>query len=278
VLKYERGDYTSTMGALHRYLVGELMVHSMDACREIASMPESSAPSSDIFVTRMRQFGAAVAARCVPGSSAGAVASYQRLRTYFQTRLAGRYPFVDTATATRSEAVISDVRDFLRQYDVFAVAGEPALRSDPTLAYTARAATTFLEQFEAVRPVLSALDAAARRDAVFTYGITVAAGALLDSLNTASVDVRIGDRQVALDHTAQSFVWKSGDAITAVLTPLDPSLARTLASYAGPWAALRFLRHPSGMDVKLFHPETNMPLTLPLFPVSAPDIVVLRNR
>lgn len=278
VLKYERGDYTSTMGALHRYLAGELMVHSVEACRDIASMPESSAPSPDIFVTRMRQFGAAVAARCVPGASAAAVASYQRLRTYFQTRLAGRYPFVDTASTTRVEAVVSDVRDFLRQYDVFAVAGEPALRSDPTLAHTARAAVTFLEQFEGVRPLLSALDAAARHDPVFTYGMTVAAGALLDSLNTASVDVRIGDRQVALDHTAQSFVWASGDAVSAVLTPFDPSQARTLASFAGPWAALRFLQRPDGMDIKLFHPETNLPLTLPVFPVSAPEIVILRNR
>jgi type VI secretion system protein ImpL len=278
VLKYERGDYTSTMGALHRYLAGELMVHSMEACREIATMPESSVPSSDIFVTRLRQFAAAVAARCVPGSSAAAITNYQRLRAYFQTRLAGRYPFADTASATRVEAVVSDVRDFLRQYDVFAVAGEPALRSDPTLAHTARAAVAFLEQFAAVRPVLSALDAAARRDPVFTYGVTVAAGTLLDSLNTASVDVGVGERQAALDHTAQSFVWTSGDAVTAVLTPFDPSQARTLASFAGPWAALRFVQRPEGMDVRLFHPETNLPLTLPMFPVSAPEIVVLRSR
>ena len=278
VLKYERGDYTSTMGALHRYLAGELMVHSLDDCRDIASMPESSVPSSDIFVTRMRQFAVAVAARCVPGASASAVASYQRLRSYFQTRLAGRYPFVDTASTTRVEAVVSDVRDFVRQYDVFAVAGEPALRSDPTLAHTARASVTFLEQLEAVRPLLSALDAAARRDPVFTYGMTVAAGALLDSLNTASVDVRVGDRQVALDHTAESFVWTSGEAISAVLTPFDPVQARTLASYAGPWAALRFLQRPAGMDIKLFHPETNLALPVPVFPVTAPEIVMLRTR
>lgn len=278
VLKYERGDYTSTMGALHRYLAGELMVYSLEACRQMASLPESSAPSSDIFVTRMRQFAVAVAARCVPGSSTAAVASYQRLRTYFQTRLAGRYPFADTASATRVEAVVSDVRDFVRQYDAFAVGGEPALRSDPALAHTAREAMTFLEQFRAVRPVLSALDAAERRDPAFRYGMTVAAGSLLDSLNTASVDVSIGNRQFALDHTAQKAVWTSGDAVSAVLTPFDPAQARTLASFAGPWAALHFLHRPGGMDVKLFHPETNLQLTLPVFPVSAPEIVILRNR
>ena len=279
VVKYVRGDYTSSMGTLHRYLAGELMtVNSLAVCRQVASMPESSIPSADLFVTRLRQFTAAVAARCVPGASAPAVASYQRLRTYFQTRVAGRYPFVDTASTTRVDAVVSDVRDFLRQYDVFAVAGEPALRSDPTLAHTARAAMAFLDQFAAVRPVVSVLDAATRRDPGFAYGMTVAAGALLDSLNTASVDVRIGERQAALDHTAQSFVWTSGDAVGAVLTPFDPSRARTLASFEGPWAALRLVQRPAGMDIRLFHPETNLPLTLPVFPVAAPEIVILRSR
>jgi hypothetical protein len=278
VLKYERGDYTSTMGALHRYLAGELMVHSIDACRDIASMPESSLPSSDIFVTRMRQFAASVAARCVAGSSAAAVASYQRLRTYFQTRVAGRYPFVDSTSTGRSEAVVSDVRDFLRQYDVFAVAGEPALRSDPTLSTTARAALTFLDQFAAVRPALSALDAAERRDATYGYGLAVSAGALLDSLNDAALDMRIGERQASLDNTVQSFAWMSGDAISVDLSPFDGTPTRLLASYAGPWAAVRLAQRPAGLGITLFHPETNLPVVLPSFPVAAPEIVVLRAR
>lgn len=278
VLKYERGDYTSSMASLHRYLAGELMVNSVDACRAIASFPENTAPSPDIFVTRLRQFTAAVAARCAPGASSAAVASYQRLRATFQARLAGRYPFADTLATARTDAVVSDVRDFVRQFDVFAVTGEPALRSDPNLTHTARAAIAFLDRFAAVRPVLSALDAAARGDGSLRYGLTVGAGQLLDSLSTGSVEVSIGSRNVALDHTAQGFSWTSGDDVMVTLTPFDPSQARTLAAFDGPWAAYRFVQRAAGLDVKLFHPETNMELALPVFPMTAPDVVVLRAR
>ena len=277
VIKYERGDYTSTMSALHRYLAGDLMVNSLEACRAIASMPEHSAPSPDIFVTRLRQFAAAVSSRCVPGASSAAVASYQRLRAYFQTRLAGRYPFVDTMSTAQTEAVVSDVRAFIRQYDAFAVTGEPALRSDPGLTHTARAALAFLDQFGAARTVFSGLDAAAAGDQL-RYGLTVAAGRLLDSLNTATIEVAIGSRQAALDNTALGFMWASGDKVRATLTPFDPSQARTLAAFDGPWAAFRLAQRASGMEVRLFHPETNMEVALPVFPVTAPDVVVLRPR
>jgi hypothetical protein len=278
VLKYERGDYTSTMGALHRYLAGELMVNSLEECRVMAAVPESAAPSPDLFVMRLRQFTAAVAARCVPAASSGAVVSYQRLRSYFQTRLAGRYPFADTASTARTEAVVSDVRDFVRLYDNFMVTGEPALRSDPNLTHTARAALAFLDQVAAARPVLSALDAAARRDGALSYGLTVGAGRLLDSLNLYTVEVGVGSRRVALDHTAHGFMWKSGEDVTVTLTPFDPSQARTLAAFDGPWSAFRFVQRSAGLEVKLFHPETNMEVPLPAFPITAPEIVVLRSR
>ena len=269
VLKYERGDLTSTMGALHRYLAGDLMVSSMATCQAMARMPESTGPSPDFFVTRMRQHAAAVVSRCVPGGSAWAVASYHRLRATFEARLAGRYPFADTTTAARVDAVPADVGAFLRQYESFVAAADAALRSDPAVASGARNALAFIDDLKPVRALLAPVAGTGDRP---TYGIAIAAPGLADTVNGA-LQVRVGARDMSIEESAQAARWSPGDSVAVTLAPFDTSSARPLLAAGGWWAALRAAQRPSGLSVRLYHPETKVETPLPAFPWSAPEIL-----
>jgi type VI secretion system protein ImpL len=276
VLKYERGDLTSTMGALHRFLVSDLMVHDLPRCRALAERSDDGGSSTDFFVMRRSQFQAALRSRCIPGRSADAVAEYHRMRAYFQARLAGRYPFANPATPARVDAVTSDVRDFLRQYDQFARAGDIALRSDPRLAQTGRAAMTFLDQFAPVRAFLGPVVGSGSERP--TYGLTVAARGLVDTLPLALLEVRVGARQIGLEEAPQPIMWRSGDSVNVVITPFDTATARSILAAGGPWAAFRFAQQSGSVDARLYHPQTRTELPLPVFPVTAPEVLILRQR
>lgn len=273
VLKYERGDLTSTMGALHRYVTGDLMVSSVAACRGVARMPESTGPSPDFFVTRMRQHAAAVVSRCLPGGSAWAVASYERLRSTFQARVAGRYPFADTAAAARVDAVPADVGAFLRQYETFMAAADVALRSDPALASSASAALAFVEGLAAVHALLAPVAADAIQPA---YGLAIAAPGIADTLN-GTLEVRVGARDMSVEESAQAVRWTPGDSVLVILAPFDTTSARPLLAAGGWWGALRAAQRPSGLSVRLYHPETKVETPLPAFPWSAPEILPRRR-
>jgi len=277
VSKYERGDLGSTLGTLHRYL-RDLQVSDLARCRLVATQPDTVRASTDVFITRRRQFRAALVSRCAPGGSAEAIGAYQRLRLYFQTRLAGRYPFADTSALARVDAVASDVRDFVRQYDAFAVTGEIALRSDPRLTQTGRAALGFLDQFAAARAFLAPLVDYTEQSAVPRYTLLVSAAPQPDSLVLAQIELRVGAGVVNVAEEPQPITWRVGDSVSVIVTPFDTSMAPTLLPTGGTWAALRLAQRPGNVALSLFHPETRMELPLPFFPPTAPDILILRPR
>src|SRR5207249_1122374 len=117
---------------------------------------DTTKPSAELFVLRRRQFRAALVSRCVAGGSREAVAAYTKLRSLFTSRLAGRFPFVDSVQVARAGDVdVNSLREFFKQYDAFAAVDDAALRSDPTLTQTARGATSFLDQVAQVRSFMA---------------------------------------------------------------------------------------------------------------------------
>ncbi len=278
VAKYERGDLSSTMGALHRYLLGDLSVSDLERCRQTATRPDTLRASSDVFVTRNIQFRAALVSRCARGSAA-AVASYQRLRTVFQERVAGRYPFIDTSSSAPIEADQAAVREFARLYDAFATTGVVSLRSDPALAQTGRAALQFLDQMARVRPLLEPYAGAGARRGVPEYLVGLRLDVPSDSAPMEEIEVQIGSRRVALVESAQELPWRYGDSVRVVSAPFDSARATDLFAAGGGWSVLRLAqRPPPSVTVKLYHPDSGLELPPPYFPITAPDIFVPKPR
>lgn len=279
--KEARGDASSTLGMLMYYVRETMSMRDLASCTAKASEPDSTRPSSDVFVVKRRQFRAAMVSRCGTGGASDALANYQRLRALFQSRLAGRYPFADSTHAARAgaEAEPAAVRAFFRQFDAFRVVDDIALRSHPTLSQTARSAIAFIDQLAAVRAFVAPFVDSGSVRAVPAYSLTAAATITPDTLPNYLLDLDIGGRLATVDESALEHSWRAGEPVKVVLSPLDTSSARTLYSAGGSWAAIRLLQAaPKGMTVRVYDPDTKLELSLPVFPAVAPEILVPRFR
>jgi hypothetical protein len=270
VAKYERGDPTSTLGGLYRYLREDMPMRDLESCKARAQL-DTAQTSTDIFMARRRQFRIAIASRC-GGAGANAIARYQPLRTAFVRTLAGRYPFVDSVPASRDpragQADPVAIRAFLRAYDAFALTGEVALRADPRLSGPARNALSFLDQIAQVRAFLSPLLTESVRP-MPRYSIVAARAD-----TSVDAELNVGGRGFVLDEIGREERWQFGDSITIVRD--DSTATNTVFAAAGGWSVLQLAqRAKADVTLRFYHPDTKIELPFPsVFPATAPELVV----
>jgi type VI secretion system protein ImpL len=255
VARFERGDYTGSIGLLQRFFRETMSMSDVASCAAVAAAPDTTKPSTDLFIARRRQFHAAMVGRCM-GGPADVLPAYNRLRLLFASRLAGRFPFVDSLQSPRAtDADPASVRDFLKQYDAFAATNEVALRSNPTLLQTAKAATLFLDQVAQLRAFMAPYVETDKGPASF------------------SLLIKAGDEE-------REQPWRYGDSVH-VATAVD-SLGNGRPVYVrGGWAPLRYAigTRDSTATIRFFHPDTKIELALPsTFPSVAPEILIPRPR
>jgi hypothetical protein len=261
--KYDKGDITTSVTGLRRFLAADMSARDAQSCIRAAAAPDSTKASPDPFVKRRRLFHAALVGRCGNGG-AEAAAAYQKLRTVFTTRVAGRYPFVDSTQAQAPDVDPVALRDFLLQYDAFMAANVVALRTDAALLVPAREADAFLTAMVPVRAFLSPLvDAADRKPPEFVV-ITTAADSATHSALT------IGATTAPIDMQTHQYAWRFGDAIRMVQR--DSTRTHQVFSSARGWSILAL---PGQASVRIFHPTTRVELTPPGgYPAVAPDMAV----
>lgn len=247
--KWERGDATSTLNILHRFIKQEMNVTDPDRCAQVIASRDTVSGSDDVFMRRRRQFRAAMAARC-GNAGVDAANAYEKLRSTFTSRLAGRYPFVDSArAAVASEADPAAVRQFLEQFDEFVDAGHVyALRADARLAGPATAASAFIAQMRAVRAFLSPLADNPQRAPEYT--LTIGEG-----------DLQRLER------------WIYGQPVVLETTQEDSLGLLAELTVAGGWSAIKATGAGANYErVRVFHPATGRELLPPVFPAIAPGI------
>jgi type VI secretion system protein ImpL len=270
--KQQRSDPGSSLAQLYR-LVNGLSMFELERCTEAAAVVDSSPVNNDPFLIRRRQFQAALISRCGTGGAAEVLASYNRLRTTFTQRLAGRYPFADSTYTVGAEADPAAVREFFKQLDDFMVVSDVALRSHPTLSQTARPAITWVDAIRQVRPFVMPFAAEGAPRSVPAYTLLVSRGSVEDTVPLALLELQLGQRLNTVEETPTEHFWRAGDSVKVVLTPFDTARARVLYASAGTWGILRLARSGiAGLQVRFFDPETKVELTLPTFPATAPDL------
>jgi hypothetical protein len=270
VSKWERGDPTASLGALHRYVREDLLIREIETCRAMVRR-DTVAAQADVFAVRRRQFKTALGARC---GNAGmeAAARYERLRALFTRHLAGRYPFVDRLAGARPRVPAADpagIRAFFQAYDDFVIVGDVALRSDPRLAGPAGAAFVFLDQVAAARaflaPMLEPRDRTPPRYSVLVSPIDT----------VADVELYVADRVLPLDEGEREERWQFGDTVRVVRSDLSGS--ETVFSAGGGWSLLQLLQAGGEhVEVRVFHPDTKIEIQPPVFPTAAPAITLPR--
>jgi type VI secretion system protein ImpL len=250
VQRYERGDVTSTLGVLLKFIRDDMSVSDVADCRARVPGADTAGAGADFFVWRRVQFRAAMAARCGSAGSEAANA-YGRLRASFTNGLAGRFPFVDSTRSVASrDAEPAVLRSFLRQYDAFIAAGQDvALRADPRQAGPARAAMAFLDQVAQVRAFLAPMMDSPRALPRYT--------------------LLFGEGEFAHDEP-----WLYGGPIRVEAVDVEDAAHETGLTVSGAWAPLRFAvrENASYERIRFFDPETGEELKVPAFPVSAPEI------
>jgi hypothetical protein len=213
---------------------------------------------------RRTQFRAALLGRCHPGGSGDALSAYQRLRTLFASKLAGKYPFVDTSKAASApDADPAAVREFYQAYDQFAKSGEVMLRADPRVGPGGRPAFVFLDQVADARQFMTPFidSAATRRSPEYAFVIEP-----LGAGETA--ELRTGSRVVLLNDSTQRGIWGFGeDVVVSAGDTTKPSFRST-----GWWGIVELGALQRKVRVRYYHPDTKVRLKLPVFPTVAPDI------
>jgi hypothetical protein len=261
IQKYERGDATGTPWLLRRFLSTDMSVREVPLCVAAAAQLDTVKAPVDPFVMRRRQFRAVMVARCGPGGGEAA-RSYERLRTTFNTRIAGRYPFVDSSQTQAPDVEPAALREFLTQYDAFMTTGEVSLRADPSLAAMTPAALSFLAAVKPVRSFLAPLvDESERRPPSYLVLVPPA-----DSVTGR--ELTVGSATVPLDDMEHNLMWRFGDAVR--VSERDSTGVRPVVTSTAGWSVFTLSRQGG---VRFFHPALRSELIAPaVFPSQAPEI------
>jgi type VI secretion system protein ImpL len=260
--KYDRGDLTASVFTMRRFLGADLNVRSMDACGNAASQADTTKPSPDPFIKRRRLFRAALVGRCGSGG-ADAVAAYGRLQSQFMTRLAGRYPFVDSTQALAPDVDPVLLKEFFAQYDAFMAYGNMALRSEPSIAPATRDARAFLDAMAPIRAFFAPLMDVADKKPV-EYDVLVASDTATDR------QLAVSGKEVPVDSVPHAVAWRYGDRFS-VMRRDSTGRARLVYASNSSWSLLQM---PKQASVRFFHPDSRVELTPPaIYPTAAPDIV-----
>jgi hypothetical protein len=256
---------TTSIGNLNEYLRVTLGPIDQPGCMAAAQRPDVPRTANDWFMMRRGQFRAALLGRCHPAGASDAVDAYRRLRALFVTKLAGRYPFVDTSKAASArDADPAAVREFYQLYDQFAKSNDIMLRSDQRVALGGRQAFAFLDQVAAARQFFAAFidSAAGRKSPEYAFVIEpLAAG--------ETAELRTGTRVTLLTDSTRAGVWSFGEPVS--VAPSGDAAKATFKS-TGWWGLVELGQLQRAIRVRYFHPDTKVRLSLPVFPTTAPEI------
>ena len=257
---------TTSIGNLNQYLRVTLGPIDQPGCQAAALRPDGPRTANDWFMMRRGQFRAALLGRCHPGGSGDAVDAYQRLRATFTSRLAGKYPFVDTSkAATAPDADPAAVREFYQQYDQFAKGHDVMMRSDPRIAPGGRAAFAFLDQVAAARQFFAAFidSGLVRKSPEYSFVIEPLGAGETAELHT-------GTRVTLLNDSTQAGVWGFGEPVS--VTAAGGDTAKATFKSTGWWGLVELGQLQRTIRIRYYHPDTKVRLALPVFPTVAPEL------
>ena len=265
---YAGGDVKSTRFTFEQFIVTTMSVMDVGSCQRVAAGGDTVRAAPDFFIRRRTAFRASMLGRCSLKAGNDAADAYNRVRAVFTSRLARRFPFVDSAAAASApDADPAAVREFYALYDSFARFNEQALRSDPRFRPGAANVFAFLDQVAQARPFFAPFvdSAAARRAPEYAFSVEpIQKGA------PGEYRLQTGRRSLLLNDSLQSGLWNSGEPVRIVSTAgAQPA---TTYSATGSWGLVELAVVQSDTRVRLYHPDTMMELKLPTLPKSAPAL------
>ena len=170
---YTTGKPGNSVELLETYIAGELPGTAVPGCAvdgdgavrvAVAGSGATTAHRQDFFLDRRRLLRRSLHQRCLVLTRHQVLPAWYRIADFFDDRLAGRFPFVDSLSgALETAADPEDVREVFRRYDRLAPELLALAETDPAFGGDGEAVHGFLRQMGRVRAFFAPFLEASRR-------------------------------------------------------------------------------------------------------------------
>ncbi len=250
---FDQQDQSSSVLQLETWISGPLNAATIDDCGSLglSNMP---AQPGGFFLSRLADLSRAAQSRCDVLAMQRIDKNYGDLANYFNSRLAGSYPF---ATNQNRQAAIPAIFQFLDRFDAFMNAGngDPARWTDQSPA--AQAALKFLTQMDAVDAFFRESRVSIGRQPSIAMSVTASFRVNRSKERAADEvamwSIKIGDTTLTQYDPEKAITWTPGQPISVgfrwaidaptrprVRTGSPPNLStdngEARYSYTGPWS------------------------------------------
>jgi len=269
---YEKKAPGNGLAKLEDFILHALNEVTLTTCRKYSDTTSTLSLVQDFFVSTLLDIQEKLHKRCVDFSGEVSVCNYSQLAQFFNTHLAGRFPFVKDVDDTTPDANPEDIRTFFRMLDSQPTNLRASLQQATKLGPSGKSALAFIEQMEKVRIFFGeylAPDSTLPFPA-FSFDVTFRVNREREIRANEIIDWSLTTQDTILTMRSLFKVgfWKEGNPVDmtfrwALNSPLQPMASRNIPnfeirgenatfSYTGTWAFLRLLRQhqapPSDFD------------------------------
>lgn len=263
----------NTLQMLEAFILTTLPEMTLEGCPVVLHLAKG--PSGiDYFIDRLNGLRSIFERQCLQINEKASLAAYNRIARFFNTHLAGRYPFVPNQFDKADEATIESIKAFFTLFDREGPYVKELLRKEISRKPHYQKALAFIMQLERVRPFFRIFTAPAGEDADPAAPLEVTFRTNKDEeKNAAHIiawQLMSGDEtRTFKDEDAKlwwhydtdlkiNFRWASGSMYRPSPSPQQPAMKveplQVSFVYEGPWALIKMLQahkaasQPEDMD------------------------------
>lgn len=262
----------NTLQMLEDFILTTLPGLRLESCAIVLHLAKN--PSGiDYFLDRQNELRAQFSRQCISAGDRAAHAAYRQIADFFNTHLAGLYPFVPKNFESKEEASLENLKTFFKMFDEKAGYIREMLRNHIPKKPHYAPAMRFLLNIDQGRPffrlILSGTDGGKKPRIPLKLTFRTNKKHERNAHHLLSWSLKCGDKtSLASDGNAQvwwclhdpvnmTFRWALGSPYRPISNKRQPFLSvdgpNTMFRYAGCWSLLRFLQHHKG------RPEEGVP-------------------
>lgn len=248
---YEAQKPGGTIEALEKYVLTELPAVNLQSCTLEAPVPTHA---EDLFTAKLAEIQRTLNQRCGELRGELAASRWKVIESFFNQRLAGRYPFAAESAANSTAALADDVRTFYRHFDESLTLMRATRYDRGPLAPIAPEIAAFLDSLEKARPFFAPfLDAKVRTSEPFydlDVEMRVNRGREVCGEQIIEWVLDLAGQTLDQRSSGKTLRWQPGQKLEFRLrwakdAPALPAPAENRSGYFvdGPWATWRFADH-----------------------------------
>lgn len=258
--EYDRKVPGNGLVELENYVMYPLNEVTIATCNKYTNMYNALSAVEDYFMNTLIHIQQKLHERCIALSSIVSMDYYANLSQFFNTNLAGKFPFVEIVDSRTPDANPEDIRTFFEMMDAQATSIKNTLKEAG--GAQGKKAFTFIEQMEQVRHFFGGYlepDSPIPNPA-FTFDVAFRVNKEKECYANEILDWDLSTHDATITMRSPSRVgyWEAGDPLKvtfrwALNSPLQPTTTEGLSNYdvqggnavfyyEGIWALLRLLK------------------------------------